>query len=68
MNNIHEMDWADERWHGHTGMDSASDYCFSGDEAGAAGDKPPEAGQEVTVGRQAPDQPREKSPSPQRRP
>lgn len=33
MNNIHEMDWADERWHGHTGMDSSSEYCFPGDEA-----------------------------------
>ncbi|NLX19528.1 MAG: hypothetical protein GXY53_09675 [Desulfobulbus sp.] len=27
MNNIQEMDWADDRWHGHTGMDSTSDYC-----------------------------------------
>ena len=33
MNNIHEMDWADERWHGHTGMDSSSDYCIAGDHA-----------------------------------
>ena len=21
MNQIQEMDWADERWHGHTGME-----------------------------------------------
>lgn len=33
MNNIHEMDWAADCWHGHTGMDSDSDYCFAGDGA-----------------------------------
>ena len=27
MNNIQEMDWAEDRWHGHTGMDSGTDYC-----------------------------------------
>ena len=31
MNNIQEMDWAEDCWHGHTGMDSASDYCFPGE-------------------------------------
>jgi hypothetical protein len=27
MNNIQEMDWAEECWHGHTGMDSSCEYC-----------------------------------------
>lgn len=27
MNNIQEMDWAADCWHGHTGMDSSSEYC-----------------------------------------
>ncbi|WP_153306492.1 hypothetical protein [Desulfogranum japonicum] len=27
MNNIHEKDWAEDSWAGHTGMDSADDYC-----------------------------------------
>ncbi|MGE4400764.1 MAG: hypothetical protein AB7F61_03690 [Desulfobulbus sp.] len=27
MNNIQEMDWAEDCWHGHTGMDSSCDYC-----------------------------------------
>lgn len=27
MNNIQEMDWAADCWHGHTGMDSTNDYC-----------------------------------------
>lgn len=27
MNNIHEKDWADDSWCGHTGMDNFSDYC-----------------------------------------
>ncbi len=27
MNNIHEKDWAEESWAGHTGMDSGDDYC-----------------------------------------
>jgi len=31
MNNIHEKDWAEESWSGHTGMDSFSDYSFAGD-------------------------------------
>ncbi len=43
MNNIHEMDWADERWHGHTGMDSSSGYCFAADEAKDATNDRPEA-------------------------
>ncbi|WP_310598635.1 hypothetical protein [Desulfobulbus sp.] len=29
MNNIQEKDWAEESWHGHTGMDSANDYCIA---------------------------------------
>lgn len=28
MNNIQEMDWAEDCWHGHTGMDSSCDYCI----------------------------------------
>ncbi len=32
MNQIQEMDWADERWHGHTGMDSSNDYCVVDEE------------------------------------
>ncbi len=28
MNQIQEKDWADESWHGHTGMDSSCDYCI----------------------------------------
>lgn len=31
MNNIQEMDWAEDCWHGHTGMDSSSEYCSLGD-------------------------------------
>ena len=27
MNQIQEMDWAEDCWHGHTGMDSTNDYC-----------------------------------------
>nr|WP_320012940.1 hypothetical protein [uncultured Desulfobulbus sp.] len=27
MNQIQEMDWAEDAWHGHTGMDSTNDYC-----------------------------------------
>ena len=35
MNNIHEKDWAEECWHGHTSMDSDADYCYSSDAASA---------------------------------
>jgi len=28
MNQIQEMDWAEDCWHGHTGMDSSNDYCI----------------------------------------
>ena len=42
MNNIHEMDWAEECWHGHTGMDSYSDYCFAGDDAADPATRLPE--------------------------
>ena len=28
MNNIQEKDWAEESWHGHTGLDSSCDYCI----------------------------------------
>ena len=32
MNNIHEKDWAEESWSGHTGMNSVSDYCLETDQ------------------------------------
>jgi hypothetical protein len=32
MNQIQEMDWAEDCWHGHTGMDSANDYCIIDEE------------------------------------
>jgi len=32
MNQIQEMDWAEEAWHGHTGMDSTNDYCVVDEE------------------------------------
>ena len=28
MNNIQEKDWAEDDWHGHTGIDSSCDYCI----------------------------------------
>jgi D-alanine transaminase len=28
MNNIHEKDWADDSWSGHSGMENNPDYCF----------------------------------------
>lgn len=28
MNNIHEKDWAEEGWSGHTGMDSFADHSL----------------------------------------
>jgi hypothetical protein len=31
MNNIHEKDWAEEGWSGHTGMDSLSGPSIAGD-------------------------------------
>lgn len=31
MNNIHEKDWAEDSWCGHSGMTSSSDYCFDHD-------------------------------------
>ena len=34
MNNIQEKDWADESWHGHTGLDSSCDYCIVNEEVG----------------------------------
>jgi len=32
MNQIQEMDWAEDCWHGHTGMDSTNDYCHVDEE------------------------------------
>ena len=32
MNNIQEKDWAEESWHGHTGLDSSCDYCIVNEE------------------------------------
>lgn len=34
MNNIHEKDWAEDMWHGHTGMDCSSEYCFLEEDTG----------------------------------
>ena len=34
MNQIQEKDWAEDSWHGHTGIDSSCDYCIVGDEGG----------------------------------
>lgn len=27
MNNIHEKDWAEDNWGGHSGMDNHADYA-----------------------------------------
>ena len=32
MNNIHEKDWADDSWSGHTGMNDLSDYSIVNNE------------------------------------
>lgn len=34
MNQIQEKDWAEDSWHGHTGIDSSCDYCIVGGEIG----------------------------------
>jgi hypothetical protein len=34
MNNIQEKDWAEDDWHGHTGIDSSCDYCIVNGEVG----------------------------------
>ena len=44
MNNIQEMDWAEDCWHGHTGMDSSSDFCFPGEKNDENSEKPLPAG------------------------
>ncbi|QQG65856.1 hypothetical protein [Desulfobulbus oligotrophicus] len=51
MNNIQEMDWADDRWHGHTGMDSTSEYCRveEGTVLPSAEEQEPAADQDTTV-------------------
>ena len=43
MNNIHEKDWADDSWSGHTGMDSFSDYSIEGEKAAEVLNDKPEA-------------------------
>jgi len=43
MNNIHEKDWAEDSWSGHTGMDSFSDYSIAGDKADEAVKDTPES-------------------------
>jgi len=35
MNQIQEKDWAEDSWHGHTGIDSSCDYCIVDGEIGA---------------------------------
>jgi hypothetical protein len=32
MNQIQEKDWAEDSWHGHTGIDSSCDYCIVDEE------------------------------------
>lgn len=34
MNQIQEKDWAEDSWHGHTGIDSSCDYCIVDGEIG----------------------------------
>jgi len=34
MNQIQEKDWAEDSWHGHTGIDSSCDYCIVDGEVG----------------------------------
>lgn len=34
MNNIHEKDWSEDSWSGHSGMTSSSDYCFDQEKDG----------------------------------
>jgi hypothetical protein len=34
MNQIQEKDWAEDSWHGHTGIDSSCDYCIVDREVG----------------------------------
>jgi hypothetical protein len=43
MNQIQEKDWADESWHGHTGMDSTCDYCIINDTTTEQPEEPSEA-------------------------
>lgn len=43
MNNIHEKDWAEDSWSGHTGMDNFSDYCFVNDKTDEVLKDKPEA-------------------------
>lgn len=34
MNQIQEKDWAEDSWHGHTGIDSSCEYCIVDGEIG----------------------------------
>jgi hypothetical protein len=51
MNQIQEKDWAEDSWHGHTGMDSSSDYCTGG-EIGESPKDEPEAADKKNIGRE----------------
>ena len=42
MNQIQEMDWAEDCWHGHTGMDSTNDYCVVDEKKTSKGEAEPE--------------------------
>jgi hypothetical protein len=46
MNNIHEKDWAEGCWSGHTGMDSFSDDCLTSDRTN---EEPPGLTREETL-------------------
>lgn len=35
MNNIHEKEWAEESWSGHTGMNSLHDHSIADDKSDA---------------------------------
>lgn len=43
MNNIQEKDWAEDSWHGHTGLDSSCDYCIVNEEVEKVSKDTPEA-------------------------
>lgn len=43
MNQIQEKDWAEESWHGHTGIDSSCDYCIIDETIGEPPKDRPEA-------------------------
>jgi len=57
MNQIQEKDWAEDSWHGHTGIDSSCDYCVIDETIGEPKDKSEAAtgGKEVDRGVENPE-------------